>query len=173
MAANIKISNLDRLFSQYIRARAGWRCERCGAMPDRRGLHCSHIFSRRHKGIRWHPSNAVAHCYGCHSHLGGNPRLFDEWARNYLGEDTLEAMRQESATVSNLTEQDRRDIADDLYAKVKALGEVPVCTGYGRKKKAASKKKVSSGSSQLNGTGRKLNSGTHKRKVDGTTVRRE
>ena len=176
MAATIKTSNLDRLFSQYVRARAAWRCERCGAQPKRQGLHCSHIFSRRHKGIRWHPSNAVAHCYGCHSYLGGNPRLFNEWARNYLGADTLEAMRQESATVTNLTEQDRRDVADDLYRKVQALGEAPVCTGYGRKKakkKAVSKKKVSSGTSQLKGTGRKLNSGKYKKLVSGETVKRE
>lgn len=158
---NIKTTNLDRLFSQYVRARAGWRCERCGAQPARQGLHCSHIFSRRHKGIRWHPSNAVAHCYGCHSYLGGNPSVFNEWARNYLGSDTLESLRQESAVVTNLTEQDKRDIADDLYRSVQEMGEVPVCTGYGRKKKASKKK-----------SGAKVNSGRFKRKVDGTVVER-
>lgn len=156
----IKTGNLDRLFSQYVRARAGWRCERCGAQPKRQGLDCSHIWSRRHAGARWDPKNAVAHCYGCHQYLTAHPELFAEWAEGYLGADTMRAIREEAMAVTRLTEQDKRDIADDIYRRVQELGEIPVCTGYGRKK--AAKKKASA----------KVGSGKYKRKVSGEVVER-
>jgi hypothetical protein len=165
VSQTIKTSNLDRLFSQYVRARAGYRCERCGEKhaSNSTGLHCSHIWSRRHVGTRWHPNNAVAHCMGCHSYLGGNPVLFTEWAEGYLGADTMQAIREEAMAVQKLTEADKRGIADELYRRVQELGETPVCTGYGRAKKKAAKKRAS----------RKVSQGKWRKKVDGTVVRRE
>jgi hypothetical protein len=91
----IKNDKLDRVFSQLVRNRTGWRCERCNTLYERgsQGLHCSHIFSRRAVGLRWHPSNAVAHCFSCHQWYGGNPILGAEWAENHLGNETVANLR--------------------------------------------------------------------------------
>ena len=55
----------DAAFSDYIRARAGYRCERCGKQYEAKssGLQCSHHFSRRHYNIRFDPDNAANYWY--------------------------------------------------------------------------------------------------------------
>ena len=60
----------DAAFSDYIRARAGYRCERCGKQYKAKsnGLQCSHHFSRRHYNIRFDPDNAAALCHHCHNY---------------------------------------------------------------------------------------------------------
>ena len=60
----------DAAFSDYIRARAGYRCERCGKQYEAKstGLQCSHHFSRRHYNIRFDPDNAAALCHHCHNY---------------------------------------------------------------------------------------------------------
>lgn len=60
----------DAAFSDYIRARAGYRCQRCGTQYEAKsnGLQCSHNFSRRYYNIRFHPDNALALCHNCHNY---------------------------------------------------------------------------------------------------------
>lgn len=63
-------SEADAAFSDYIRARAGYRCEHCGKQYQAKsnGLQCSHHFSRRHYNIRFDPDNAAALCHHCHNY---------------------------------------------------------------------------------------------------------
>ena len=72
--AGIKRTPADAAFSDCVRERANWTCERCGScFPEGRrgGLDCSHHHSRGNWSIRFDPLNAEALCYGCHSHEGG------------------------------------------------------------------------------------------------------
>ena len=88
----MKRTKLDAIFSELVRERANWTCERCGKYyPEgsRMGLHCSHIHSRRHAATRTHPFNAVAHCYACHQWYGGNPVLGGRWAESHLGKERI------------------------------------------------------------------------------------
>ena len=65
----------DLIFSDYIRKRANYCCERCGKHypPKTNGLQCSHNFSRRYYNIRYHPDNAIALCHYCHMWYGNEP----------------------------------------------------------------------------------------------------
>lgn len=60
----------DLAFSDYIRARANYCCERCGKQYPKKStaLQCSHHFSRRFYSIRYHPDNAAALCHHCHNY---------------------------------------------------------------------------------------------------------
>lgn len=92
----IKINALDILFSDYIRTRDGWTCQRCITLgrknvfrPNKRlidklpqfehhvksgmGLHNMHCYSRGGKTVRYEPDNCCAGCYGCHSYLDTHP----------------------------------------------------------------------------------------------------
>ena len=87
----MKTNPLDKVFSKLVRLRPaprGWVCERCGKQYDSSstGLHCSHFVGRSHRGLRWYPYNAAAHCHGCHSYLGGHPLEFSIWIDAYLSE---------------------------------------------------------------------------------------
>lgn len=76
----IKRTEADKAFSLCVRARAGFRCERCGNHydPTNAALHASHHHRRGQWGVRFDPDNAEALCYGCHSHYGGTQERMDE-----------------------------------------------------------------------------------------------
>ncbi len=72
----VKIRPIDKAFSDCVRERSGWCCERCGAYFEegrRMGLHCSHFHGRGKWSVRVDPTNVQALCYGCHSHMGSHP----------------------------------------------------------------------------------------------------
>lgn len=148
----IKVSALDRLFSQYVRARAGYRSEYSGGVGEL--MDCAHVLSRRFVHTRWDPRNAVCLTRAEHMRFTERPHEWADWTRRYLGSDTVAALQELAACNDTLTDADRIAIGEDLMRRIRELGETPVC-GLGRrltKKKAKSK---------------------WKRKVDGTTVLRE
>ena len=53
----IKRDKTDQLFSFLVRMRVNYTCQYCGRnfLHDTGKAHCSHIYGRRSKGVRWHP----------------------------------------------------------------------------------------------------------------------
>lgn len=124
---------LDEVFSKLVRERVNWTCEHSGRYfpeGERMGLHCSHLFSRRHLATRWHPDNAFAHSYRSHQELGGNPVLFERWARDQLGEGLLQILEDRYIGVAKYTTRELEDMLDHYnkeYArmlKLRADGEI-------------------------------------------------
>ncbi len=76
----IKIRPADKLFSNYIRARDKWTCQRCFTRyePPTRALHCSHYFGRGRENTRFDEENCIALCHGCHQ-LWGHGDLRDDY----------------------------------------------------------------------------------------------
>ena len=68
----IKIKPADSIFSNEIRGRDEWTCQRCGGQhtPPTQGLHCSHYWGRGNKKTRFDPRNCIALCYPCHQLWG-------------------------------------------------------------------------------------------------------
>lgn len=77
----IKRTPADVAFSNCIRERSDWTCERCGTQyqPKARGLECSHGHTRGKWGVRFVGLNAEALCTGCHFREGGLARLEKVW----------------------------------------------------------------------------------------------
>jgi len=120
----IKRDKRDDVFSKLVRERAGWCCEHCGKYypeGNRQGLHCSHLFSRRHRATRWHPANAFAHCYNCHQYLGGNPVVFAGWAEKQLGAGMIDLLREKAHSVIKLKKPDLEELYKHLKAELKAM----------------------------------------------------
>lgn len=71
MAFGIKRSKADAVFSDWVRERDDWTCQRCQAQFEKPniGLHNSHFFSRAKRATRFEPDNCVALCYKCHEHF--------------------------------------------------------------------------------------------------------
>lgn len=94
----IRISPADVDFSNYIRTRDGWTCQKCFKKfkPPTMGLHCAHCFTRRAKSTRFDTENCIALCYGCHSYLDSHPDLkYQFWARR-IGQDRFDSLRLRS-----------------------------------------------------------------------------
>lgn len=94
----IKINSLDALFSRYIRAKAGWRCERCGNKPDRRGLHVHHFHRRRKMATRYDSENCLSLCLGCHQYFHENRKEEEAFLLQKLGQDRFDMLEARSRT---------------------------------------------------------------------------
>tara|TARA_R100000742_G_C4166496_1_gene6252 strand:- start:29 stop:451 length:423 start_codon:yes stop_codon:yes gene_type:complete len=68
----------DKYFSEYIRIRDDWECQRCGKKfkqgVDSQKLHCAHLwFGRANLSTRWEPLNCISLCIGCHNVTDQHP----------------------------------------------------------------------------------------------------
>lgn len=119
----LKRDSLDALFSNYIRLRDGYNCQRCGAHhdPPTQAIHCAHIFSRGNKGLRWDEDNAIALCYGCHRYYTAYPLYFRAWVKQRIGAANFDLLMFRARRPTKFTKGDREMIRQLLKAKLEAL----------------------------------------------------
>ena len=100
----IHISALDRLFSQYIRTRDHWTCQRCGKVhpPPTMALHCAHTYKRRHQLTRWDADNADALCYGCHQYFEEHWPEHLTWKRQRIGHPRFQRLTRRHQMVGRV-----------------------------------------------------------------------
>ena len=130
----IKIQKVDSIFSKCTRERTNWCCEVCNTYyPEsrRQGIHCSHFFSRRHYSVRWHPLNVAAHCYSCHTNLGGNPIEFTEWIRNHLGDRYDELLELKNSPV-RFRDRDRKEMYHHFKSELARMQDLRINGESGR-----------------------------------------
>jgi len=125
----IKTSNLDRLFSQYIRTKANFTCKAC--KKNSGIMDCAHIVSRRSTATRWFKANAVCLCRACHMKFTADPFGWVEIVTDWMGEDKLQALRFLSHSGKPPKLLEKIAIGEALIEKIKELGEKPVC-GLGK-----------------------------------------
>jgi len=91
----VKLRPVDTLFSNYIRAKAKWKCEKCGRLCKINGewvykLEASHYHGRRKESTRFDPMNVHSLCFSCHKRMGGYTNSqngeYDLWMKELLGE---------------------------------------------------------------------------------------
>lgn len=120
---SVKIKPADTFFSRCVREAANWTCERCNTQYEKgsQGLHCSHIYSRRHRTIRWCALNVQALCYSCHQWFGGNPADSGLWIWEYLGTGAMEILIEKKNTKVKVSKLEEKDIAAHYRKQLKAL----------------------------------------------------
>ena len=93
----MKISPLDKLFSEFIRKRAMQRvegCERClHGKTDYKQLQCSHFWGRGKKSVRYDEENAAGLCAGCHMYFTAHPVEHVKWFMERMGMDGFDLLR--------------------------------------------------------------------------------
>lgn len=84
----IKRDMNDKLFSDYIRSRDEWTCQRCGKYfeeGNRRTLHCCHLlYGRGIKILRFNELQCYAMCYFCHGWLTSHPGVAFKFLLNRI-----------------------------------------------------------------------------------------
>ena len=55
---------MDKRWSELVKERAGYKCEKCGTKKKR--LHSHHIMGRRILQTRWYLPNGMCLCSSCH-----------------------------------------------------------------------------------------------------------
>lgn len=121
----MKRDALDAVFSDLVRERAAWTCEKCGRYaPEgmRQGMHCSHNYGRRLRSVRWWPLNGTCLCYPCHTWYESYPPDSQDWLRHKLG-DLYDILRERANTPRKYTAAERRDMLKHYRAEWKRLQE--------------------------------------------------
>lgn len=109
----IKRNIADKHFSDCVRKRSNWHCQRCGKDKSEKpqGLQCSHLIGRGHYGTRYDPECALALCSACHMYVTSHPvahiQLWREFYGSVYGRDSsdaaLNALLQRSACKERAT----------------------------------------------------------------------
>ena len=115
----VKIKPADTWFSKCKREAGDWVCEKCGAKHERgsMGLHNSHIFSRRHRTIRWCADNTQSLCCNCHHWFGGNPADSGRWIEKLLGDEFLDRLREKRDSRVKVPKTEEKEIAAHYRAE--------------------------------------------------------
>jgi len=120
----VKITPADEAFSKCVRERADWTCERCGKyFPEgtRGGIHCSHIYSRGHRTIRWAGDNAQALCVSCHDWYGKDPADSGIWVADLLGEGHMAILREKKNMKFKIPKTEEKEIAKHYREQLKIM----------------------------------------------------
>lgn len=119
MGMKVKPNKYDRLFSNHIRSRDNWTCQRCGGQyePPTRALHCSHYWRRGKHATRFSEDNCISLCMGCHLLLEGDKQgEYKDIMITRLGQDkfnTLEALSK-TTVKARIAEQEFMDWYKEL-----------------------------------------------------------
>jgi len=114
----MKLDPLDKLFSYYIRLKAGYQCEYCGKYARPQGTHCAHFIGRRYKNTKWLPDNAACLCMACHNLMHDFASIHKDFFTKRLGSKRVEELEIIARTYSNV---DREAIKANLKEKIRLL----------------------------------------------------
>lgn len=132
----MKITALDRLFSELIRKRALVRvggCERClspksdilkedgSIFPAWKRLQCSHFWGRGRKAVRYDEDNGAGLCGACHLYFAAHPSEHRDWFLQRLGQDRFDMLEKRAQIPQKI---DENAITLYLQTKIKELEEV-------------------------------------------------
>ena len=100
----------DARWSNIVRERDGWSCQRCHKHydPPTRALHAAHLFSRGKHGTRTEPDAGIAACYGCHRYLDAHPKQREALGRRKIGDARYDELEYLSRTPKKVRETRKR-----------------------------------------------------------------
>ena len=122
----IKRNTTDALFSDLVRDKADWKCERCHRHYVRKeslggsGLECSHYWGRKNKSVRWDFENAASLCNYCHRYFTENPAEHTLFFLKRLGQYRYDQLTVRAHTT---TKTDEGLIRMGLKLEMKAMKE--------------------------------------------------
>jgi hypothetical protein len=120
----MKLTYLDKLFSEFIRKRAMKEvggCERCKTpKTSYKQLQCSHFHGRRKRSVRFDADNAAGLCAGCHMFFTAHPVEHVNFFIERLGPRDFDCLQ---ARASLLHKVDEAAMALYLRQQIKELDE--------------------------------------------------
>lgn len=116
----IKISKVDKIFSDMIRERDNWTCQFCGKYyePPTQALHCSHFWGRSNKATRFDALNCDALCYGCHVRNEGNKQgYYRDFKLKQLGTRGYNSLEKRARSIVKFGEYEKEKAYVGLQAQ--------------------------------------------------------
>jgi hypothetical protein len=120
----IKRTTADAHFSDCVRIRVNFTCEKCGIyIPEgeRKNAQCAHIIGRKHKSTRHDPDNALCLCGGCHSEFTDDPLYFSRWVDLYLGSGLYELLQEKKNRIMKKYKGEEKEKAKHYLSEKKRM----------------------------------------------------
>ena len=111
----------DKWCSLYIRKRDRGVCFTCGVKRTHKKMQNGHYEPRQHLGTRYDEQNCHCQCYTCNIAKKGNYTVYAIKLKQIYGEGILEELHKKRNTITKLTKQDYKNIAEEFKAKYYAL----------------------------------------------------
>lgn len=118
----MKISQADKYFSLCVREQAKHTCERCGKVGR---METSHVFSRRHRTIRWDKLNANCLCNHCHRVWHESPLESFKWFEEEFGQGRIDILIEKKNSKLKVPKSEEADIAKHYRNEFKKLEQDP------------------------------------------------
>ena len=117
----LKISNLDKAFSEYVRLCSGGYCKRCKKYCGAKGLQSAHMFGRIRHTTRWNEKNVYALCASCHYGLDTNPIKKTSFLYEVLSEKEIRELEELSRKTIKDEPIDKEKLLEEYKQKIKLL----------------------------------------------------
>jgi len=106
----MKIDPIDKIFSDYIKKKAGGKCEFCGQRPSLMGYHTHHFVGRRYLNTRWEEDNCVALCLHCHNLMHDFSTIEQDFFMKRIGTKRMEELEILARTYHKMGKGRREEI---------------------------------------------------------------
>ena len=104
----MKISAADKAFADCVKEAYDHVCQVC----SRQGrVELSHIYSRRHRTIRWCADNALPKCHACHRWWHENPTESGHWFRRLVGDGAIQLLQEKRDSRIKVPKAEEKEIA--------------------------------------------------------------
>lgn len=111
---------LLKAIADYVRARDNYTCYTCGKQStDPRKMNAGHLFSRRHKAIRYDLRNIHCQCVYCNKYLGGNLHEYIRRLKAEHGEKVYEELYAIKDKPVEYTVEDMIQMIEEIKQKTK------------------------------------------------------
>lgn len=117
----MKILACDTQFSLAVRARDNYTCQWCGSTTNQ--MQCSHVYSRRHRTIRWDMMNAKCLCAACHKKWHESPLAAFTWFEEKYGIWRIELLREKMNYKVKVPKTEEKEIAAHYRSELKKKAE--------------------------------------------------
>ena len=109
----VRLKPADRYLSLCVRKRDMWTCQYSGKIfePGSQGLHCAHIFSRRHFATRWVPMNCISLSFGAHRKFDEDHEFKREFAIKFIGQTMYDELNEWRQRIVKISKGDQKLIA--------------------------------------------------------------
>jgi len=114
----IKIKPADKAFSKCVRESHNNTCERCGKVGN---MENSHVYSRRHRLIRWCKDNANCLCHYCHRLWHENPLESFIWFEKEFGQGRIDLLVEKRNARIKVSKLEEKDIAKHYREQLKLI----------------------------------------------------
>ena len=112
------VKKLDKVFSEYIRLRDGYKCVLCGS---RINIQAGHLITRGKYSTRWDEDNVFAQCRSCNYRHEYQPEIYTSWYIEKFGENRYLDLVEKSNVIVKYKNCDLKIMIEYYKRKVEVL----------------------------------------------------